>query len=267
MFLYLENEILKNERITNEGRFVYMGLRCLKIHYDYRNKQKCEDVRVIHPQTIFYNLSGQLRMIDRHDKEIVRNGIMNLVEIGIISLLEESKDFYVLNIGDLYLETAGHVNYFTRIPMDNIQKLFLGNIEIHEKCKDTGEMITKVINPNRYDLCGLYLVMLATVNNACDYGTMVQKKLAEMANISERTTVSYIYYLEELELIFVYRSKVKVNRFNEENETYELVNKVNMYGHYWKRGKIRRAGELRDQELLDYGDGVEGKADARGRAS
>lgn len=145
---------------------------------------------VVDPYIIFYTLTG--RLIDyKNNKEVITNikrAIVSLDEKKIIHIIMLDKSRYVLDGPYMKFST---VEGYVIINQDECQNIFNGY-------------------RRPYDLLKFYVFLVGTINNRKGrrYGFYSMEKMyAECWCGSKSTINSYLKKLEELGIIYIYRSK------------------------------------------------------------
>lgn len=201
--IFLENNIIKNRSITDNGILAYVGLRMIV------NNKKNKDYVLY--DYIVYSLCGSFKS-DKL-KKCIKNGISELEQLGLIRTYAETNlgkeldlSGIVFNVKDQNHSSDNSFKYFTTIN----QKEILVILSSQEKYK------IKIL---RYFIC-----MISTLNHSrCTGETNNQHRnigsrsiqfLSEIANISKDAVIHYNKFLEDNHLIYICRSEKFVSNNN-----------------------------------------------------
>lgn len=177
----------KLEMMLNEEEVaVYTAL---KIMFDRMRTDDKEEIKVfVNAQSIYYELSGKFELT-RTDKTKLENGIKSLVGADIIDLIDtDNKGNFVLNIANLYIDSANGESY-TQVGTDEIINII--NIPYKQK----------------YNLLRLALSAYGFIYNdsKCSFASIA--KLQETAKIkSNNTVLDMMKVLEENNIFYVCHS-------------------------------------------------------------
>lgn len=183
---------------------VLNGLQCNK--HDYLFTSLTE---------IAYTITGRwinIRNKDRRLYENIRKGIQSLADRGIITVLDQNGDNYVISNDGLQADTENGT--FIVVELWEMQKIF-----------------SQANKP--FDVFTFFVNLVGTINNTTKEWHMSQDDMASNWKCSKRTVNSYLEQLEEMQLIYVYRHNKRKS-----DGTYHKLN--NSYGRY--SAPVRRLG-------------------------
>lgn len=173
-------------------------------------------------QEIGYILLGRwidIRNKDRRFYNNLREGIESLAERGLITILDQNGDNYVISNEGLTIDTEKV--YFALIELWEMQKIFRN--------------ATKPFNIFQF-----FVRIIGTINNTTKEWHMSQDEMTECWQYGKGTVNKYVTELENLELIYVYRHKRR-----KADGTYHKLN--NSYGRFAdKKEIIMAAGKYAD---------------------
>ena len=173
-------------------------------------------------QEIGYILLGRwidIRNKDRRFYNNLREGIESLAERGLITILDQNGDNYVISNEGLTIDTEKV--YFALIELWEMQKIFRN--------------ATKPFNIFQF-----FVRIIGTINNTTKEWHMSQDEMTECWQYGKGTVNKYLTELETLELIYVYRHKRR-----KADGTYHKPN--NSYGRFAdKKEIIMAAGKYAD---------------------
>ncbi len=116
MITYLSKTQME-EAVNEEEAIAYVGL---KIMFDKMLTQKKEQVEVnFNIANMFYEISGSLKP-NKTDIKKLSNGIQGLVDAGVINLIDQNKENYVLDIAGLKIENEA----YTVMDREEIRTIF-----------------------------------------------------------------------------------------------------------------------------------------------
>lgn len=193
---------------------VLNGLQCNK--HDYLFTSLTE---------IAYTITGRwinIRNKDRRLYENIRKGIQSLADRGIITVLDQNGDNYVISNDGLQADTENGT--FIVVELWEMQKIF-----------------SQANKP--FDVFTFFVNLVGTINNTTKEWHMSQDDMASNWKCSKRTVNSYLEQLEEMQLIYVYRHNKRKS-----DGTYHKLN--NSYGRYKDKEFVIKAAQ-------DYAESVE----------
>lgn len=177
---------------------------------------------IISIQEIGYILLGRwidIRNKDRRFYNNLREGIESLAERGLITILDQNGDNYVISNEELTIDTEKV--YFAVIELWEMQKIFRN--------------ATKPFNIFQF-----FVRIIGTINNTTKEWHMSQDEMTVAWGCGKGTVNKYLTELETLELIYVYRHKRR-----KADGTYRKLN--NSYGRFAdKKEIIMAAGKYAD---------------------
>lgn len=167
---------------------------------------------------IAYTVTGRwidIRNKDRRLYENIHAAIQSLADRGIITIIDQNGDNYVISNEGLEVDTENE--RFVVVELWEIQKIF--------------SVANKPFNVFSFFCC-----LVGTINNATKEWHMSQDDMVELMSCSKRTINSYLEQLEKMELIYVYRHKK-----HRADGTYHKLN--NSYGRYADKDSIIKAAQ------------------------
>lgn len=217
--IFLKRCIVEEPSYDSEMVAVYIALRSI-----YNNAYS--NTLCITINSLCYALVGTLK-ISRNIRESVSRGLDKLISAELIVLIEHIGKEYVLDVRGLYIEpvksTEGKHEYYTSVTEDEVHKIF-----------NTNERVDKFAMIRFFVVMMASIDFTATISDKNDrlaeknnfVGYMPQSFLASKAQIGLNSCISYIGMLEELEMIYVYRHKVHLDKNN------EIARHNNNYGRF-----------------------------------
>lgn len=197
MLIFLQKKITENSNLTTEGLAVYVVLR--KIMNDE------ERLYYVSNNMIAYTLTGQAK----YEKCLytkIKSGIDNLKDLGFIKINKSigSTD-YIMDLSDIYFDgnrdkVIENKDYFIKIYLDEVHSIMNGD-------------------KNRFNLLKYFIFLIGTISNQkfvftdATMSKTIQSFIGEqtiehqikLSGIPKNTIIDYCKYLEELQLIYVYR--------------------------------------------------------------
>lgn len=228
MKLKLSKEITENKRLSNNAVVSYIGLvYCCKFDY--------EPV-FISRNMLSYYLTGQKKQSRSFD-EILKSGIKELIDEGIVFCEEQNTQNYFLGLKNIKLKDT---DKFVFVDFDDIRKIM--------QCNYKGK-----IGLLRYyiALLGTFIVKnhIKNIRDTNKYnnvlGMMSQDYIADLAGISTHTAVEYTKILEQLELLYISRCSFM---FKDKKGNVKRHN--NIYGRHVNREIIDEFTKVR-YEMYD----------------
>lgn len=181
---------------------------------------------------IGYFLTG--RFIDsQSDKNLIKNikeGFVGLKQEEDINIFSQNKNSYIIDSKSCRVDTKEHK--FVLIKLWEIQRIF-------SSCGAYG-----------FDLLRFFVNIVGTINGNSKSWHMTQDDMANNWNMSKNTVNEYFNKLEELKLIYIFRSKAR-----KMDETFHRVG--NVYGRYCDKDLIIQEGlqylkEVPHRPIQDY---------------
>lgn len=180
---------------------------------------KKQDVLLTSVSIIGYVASGRFlstsKQADRTILQNIRTAIQSLADRGIITIIDQNGDNYVISNEGLEVDTENE--RFVVVELWEIQKIF--------------SVANKPFNVFSFFCC-----LVGTINNATKEWHMSQDDMVELMSCSKRTINNYLEQLEKMELIYVHRHKK-----HRADGTYHKLN--NSYGRYADKDSIIRAAQ------------------------
>ena len=175
---------------------------------------------------IGYEMTGKfLKTSNKRERNIIegiRSAIQSLMEKGIIEIINQDNDNYILS--GKGLEVNSDKKKFVVLEQWEMQKIF------SESNKP-------------FNVFTFYVNLIGTINNKTKEWHMSQDEMVSLWGASKRTVNDYLEQLEKMQLIYVYRHKKR-----RANGTYYKLN--NSYGRYCDKDAVIA-------EALKYSDTVE----------
>ena len=175
---------------------------------------------------IGYGMTGRfLKTQNKKDRNIIwsiKEALKSLEKRGIITILDQDGDNYVISGKDLIVDTED--TYFTVIELWELQKIFQSTAK-------------------PFDVFEFFVCLIGTINNKTKEWHMSQDEMTVYWGYGKGTVNKYLEQLEGLHLIYVYR-----HRRRRADGTFHKLN--NSYGRYADKKEIIIAANA-------YADGVE----------
>lgn len=169
-------------------------------------------------QLVFY-LTGEVSQQRNKITDYIKCGIIELIDNGVITKLEEFSKHYILDCKNLWINSSQ--GNFTKIFFSEIQQIF------------------SIKNINQFLLLRYFITLMGTLSGNitaylengeyknCVVGNFTIDYLAQLSGISNRSVIEYNKILEKHKLIYIYRQKDFI--FEEDNSIRQLTN---VYGRY-----------------------------------
>ena len=182
--------------------------------------------------TIGYYLAG--RFIDsQKDKNLIKGikkGLESLIKEQDIVVFEQNRNSYLVDSKSCYIDTKEHK--FVIVKLWEIQRIF----------SSTGAY--------GFGLLRFWVNIAGTINRNSKSWHMTQDDMVNNWNMSKNTVNEYLRKLEELKLLYIFRSKAR-----KMDETFHRVG--NVYGRYCDKDLIIQEGiqylkEVPHRPIQDY---------------
>ena len=161
MITYLSKTQME-EAVNEEEAIAYVGL---KIMFDKMLTQNKEQVEVnFNIANLFYEISGSLKP-NKTDVEKLSYGIQGLIDAGVINLIDQDKENYVLDIVGLKIENDA----YTVMSREEIRTIF------NLPCKQ------------KFNLLRFAVGIFGTINSQYKCGFASFKAMPGLTGISVRT--------------------------------------------------------------------------------
>lgn len=187
---------------------------------------KKQDMLITSVNSIGYVACGRfLKTSHQADRTILQNiklSMQSLSDRGIITILDQSGDNYVIANDGLEVDTENE--NFIVVELWEMQRIF-----------------SSANKP--FNVFMFFVNLVGTINNITKEWHMSQDDMAAQWRCSKRTVNDYLEQLEEMQLIYVYRHKKR-----RVDGTYHKLN--NSYGRYADRESVIKAAQ-------EYSDTVE----------
>jgi hypothetical protein len=228
--LHISDKITTDFNLSANGYLSYLGILL--------SLKKGETEYLVTAETLSYLLTKKLLDSTLLSKAIT-DGIANLSKNKMLEIIAtRKKTLWVINTTNIKSGKTG--DYFTSIEESAIRKILLSN-EL---------FFTRSISVLRF-----YIYLLSTLyKNKCEYtgvGFTPINRMSKEFHLNPKTTGTYLKLLEELELIYVYRSKDMI-RF----DTGEIKEISPTYGRYEDKEKIIEIGKKHESQ---YGMNIQAK--------
>lgn len=217
--IFLNNELIWSNTLTKDGVLTYMALRAL-IDKSIPLYNRTSSVDCISANRLSYSLLEDIDCESAFTNALVR-GIDELSKSGWISihknLSNNKSNEYVLDLKNILLDAKE--GNFTVIYLSDVHKLMTCDMKMDKKIR----------------MLAYYVVLISTFDWASNekIGHMSQEYIAQKAGISTRTCQRYNDILEEMKIIYIYKSNDKV-RVDD-----KLKQIKNCYSRYKDRGMCR----------------------------
>lgn len=197
--LFLNKDLVTGSTLTQDGVLAYVALRII-IDESVPLYNKSTSTDCISVNRLAYSLMDDMD----YEKALTDALVRGIVELAGDKWISIRKDFstkgsyeYVLDVSNLYLDTEK--DKFVIVSLDEVYKIMT--------CK---EKMEKRIRMLKY-----YIALVSTFDWSLNskIGHMSQEYIAEQADNSVKTCRRYNKILQEMEMIYIYKSndKVRVN--------------------------------------------------------
>lgn len=244
--IFLNKQLVTGTTLTQDGVLAYAALRMV-IDESIPLYNKIKSTDCVSVNKLAYLLVGEMD----YEKALIdalTRGIIELEKGEWISVrkdLSVNKNYeYVLDLSALWLNTES--DKFVTVFDDEIRKIMSCN-----------EVMKKKISMLKY-----YIALISTFDWSLEgkIGHMSQQYISEQADISSRTSQRYNEILEELQMIYIYKSNDKIriddrlkqikncySRYVDKNMCeFYASNYENMYGSQHKRVETQKKKKQAD---------------------
>ncbi|MED0998358.1 hypothetical protein P4T34_23365 [Bacillus mobilis] len=207
-YLIIPNAIVRNNRISNTGKMIYTSLAM---------NRNLNQTRLLQQTTI----NGVLGIVGykqrTENQKMVKQGIVELVDIGIISIYSDlvlSKEIRTIDLkgstmffvkfNDDYVYSEEFVSRFDEAEIDK-ELINAGFIYTTVYTEDALNLLIAESKHNKASMIAFYLMAVsrALIGDKGDkYSTEKIESITKYANINEKTAVTYIAALFDLKLLF-----------------------------------------------------------------
>ena len=200
MELFLNKDLVTGYTLTPDGVLAYIALRRI-MDESITLINKTTTVDCVSVNKMAYTLIGSRECYEKALTDALQRGIYELVGGNSLAIVKDfsSKNSYeyLLDFTNMYLDREK--DNFIIITSDEVHKILVCN-----------EVMKKKISMLKY-----FMALISTFDWSLDskIGHMSQQFIADQADNSVRTCQRYNDILEEMEMIFVYKSndKVRIN--------------------------------------------------------
>ena len=199
--LFLSNELISNNTLTQDGVLAYVALRNL-MNKSIPLYNKTLSIDCISVNRLAYLLVGEMKY-EKSLTDSLKKGIYELESCDLISIRKDlsTKNNYefILELNNIYLETEK--DKFIIIYSDDVYKIMT-----------CSEKMDKKIRMLKY-----YITLICTFDWNLDrkIGHMSQEHIAKQSSISIRTCQRYNDILVNMKIIYIYKSNDKIVVNNE----------------------------------------------------
>lgn len=174
--LYISNEVIRDENLSNEAVVVYAFLQILTYSPNY--------------ESVTFNVS---QIVDQVYGEINSHSINDKIKVGLISIVNNG-----------YLDIIPISPQWWRIFMTSYKVSEEGYVAV------SADALRKIMDDehikNKPSILRYYLLLLTTIYTKTKVGIYDQSWFCERLSVSKQTLSKYTRFLEEKKLIAVYRS-------------------------------------------------------------
>lgn len=174
--LYISNEVIRDENLTDEAIIVYVFLQVLTYSPNY-------DSVTFSVSQIVDQAYGEVHSHSINNK--VKNALIEIINNGYLDIKQESLQWWRVFMSSYKVQAQGYV------PVD-------------------ADAIRKILDEedlrNRPTIVRYYLLLLSTIHTKSKVGIYDQDWFRNVLDVSKQTLSKYTRILEKLELIYVYRS-------------------------------------------------------------
>lgn len=228
MNVYLGKRIIEDTKLSDDAIITYLALRmiCRKDKSNY----------YISLNMLDYYLHGKISS-NRYTIAALKRGIHELINFDFISLIDcVGKNEYVLDLSKIYfdIQHAGqNKNYFVIVSTDEIYTI------MNYDTKDNFKLCRYFV----YLIGTFYLSKDKSANNNGMIGFMSISIMSDNTNICTRSIKSYNAILQDLKLIYVYKSDEILKTSDG-----EITGFSNTYGRYKDKEIVIKAGKAHEKE-------------------
>lgn len=177
--LYISNEVIKDENLSDDALVVYVFLQILTYSPNYESV-------TFNAAQIVDQAYGEINSHSVKDK--VKVGLKDIIDNGYLDIVKESPRWWRIFMTSYKVSEEG----YTAVEAENIRKI------IDDEAIRNKPLIV------RY-----YLLLLTTIYSKTKVGTFDQSWFCDKLKISKQTLSKYTTILEDKKLIAVYRSALK----------------------------------------------------------
>lgn len=183
---------------------------------NYLQNDKNENL-FISVDAIGYFLTGKFidSQIDKNLIKGIKKGFEGLKKEEDVSILDQNRNNYIINSKSCRVDTKK--NNFIIVHLWEIQKIFSS------------------LGAYGFNVLRFFVNIIGTINKNSKSWHMTQDDMVLNWNFSKNTVNEYLYKLEELELLYTFRSKAR-----KADETFHRVG--NVYGRYYDKELVIQEG-------------------------
>lgn len=190
------------------------------------------DKLLVSTDIIGYYLTGRF-INSQDDKNLIKgikNGLGSLIKEKDIKVLEQNRNSYLVDSNSCYVDIKEHK--FIIIKLWEMQKIF------------------SALGAYGFNVLRFFVNIVGTINGNSKSWHMTQDDMANNWNMSKNTVNEYLCKLEELKLLYIFRSKAR-----KKDETFHRTG--NVYGRYCDKDLIIEEGkqylkEVPHRPIQDY---------------
>lgn len=233
--LFIRDKLITEYRLTANEYLVYIGFLLLV--------RKNENLYYVNVDLMAYLLTKTYPCRNRLDKNI-SEGISGLISKGLVRQIKygdyEKKDEWIVDLNDFKVANEKkEKGFYTVLDELDVQTILMMNEKYYSRS---------------ISLIKFYAYLLSTIFKSGRYkgvGFTSIDELASTSGCSAKTISSYLKSLEEMNLIFVYKSSDFI-KF----DTGEFVEISHTYGRYKDKELVESMGRQHEEE---YGEKLKSK--------
>ena len=209
MQLWLSEKIYKCPDITVYGLAAYCSIKTLLPNEEIKQIYVNGDI-------LSYQLMKTMN-VQRRFVESIKTGLTELIDQNFVKVIETKGQNSIIDCSNLFI--TEQKEYFTIISYDELLKIFQ-------------------LEKNNFSILKYFVLLIGTVSSSIDVwidayqhktrvvGNLTIDYLSQLFGISERTIIRYNKILEDIGILYVYRS----NDFLIDKDTGEISRLTNIYG-------------------------------------
>lgn len=235
--IFLKNDVIRDTSLSDYGLVMYCYFRAIqKLDSDY-----C----TISLRLVNYFFRDTFELSSKERNQYI-SGLKDLEEHKLITRIQEGKDCYEYDISKLAFKT--------NVSKGNVTEYF--TIIFNTEMKNIMQIPTDVTTVNKAKLLRYYIAVVSTFTNEECYRVTTEEgdkisvlgycsieTLATYANINKDTVIAYNKILEQMRILFIYRStKLKLMKNG-------ITGITNTYGRYEYYNLVARVAYDHEQEV------------------